>query len=307
MLLGIGNPVYDYIQTPWVSTNQRVLSGCSTNACLAARKLTYKASLFGTLGPDFKHRFLLDMERYGIECELLPAKTTGGFSLVYDDRGRRTLEVLGVAEAIDRLPRRLADAGTVLIGPILGEVSLSLVGLIASASTATLFLDPQGMLRRQQNGRIEHYRNPEIDKILPYFHIVKANEQEAEIITGIDPRHDARGSVEELYRLMVEDGKRETEKAIIAVVTLAEAGSVIFDGREMWTIPAYATLGRDPTGAGDTYAAGFIVAYDSDPTDLYRVGCFASAVASVMVENVGPDFPLTMEEAEYRAEKLINK
>ena len=38
-LVGIGNPVYDMIITPSVKTDGRVLSGCSTNACLAAKRL----------------------------------------------------------------------------------------------------------------------------------------------------------------------------------------------------------------------------------------------------------------------------
>jgi len=38
-LVAIGNPVYDEIITPYVRTEGRVLSGCSTNACLAAKKL----------------------------------------------------------------------------------------------------------------------------------------------------------------------------------------------------------------------------------------------------------------------------
>ena len=41
------------------------------------------------------------------------------------------------------------------------------------------------------------------------------------------------------------------------------------------------------------------------PHDLAAVGCFASAVASVMVENSGPDFPLTRQEADRRATHLL--
>ena len=41
------------------------------------------------------------------------------------------------------------------------------------------------------------------------------------------------------------------------------------------------------------------------PTDLLAAGCFGSAVASVMVENSGPDFPLTLAEATTRQKKLL--
>jgi len=44
-----------------------------------------------------------------------------------------------------------------------------------------------------------------------------------------------------------------------------------------------------------------------NPSDLMAVGCFASAVASVMVENSGPAFPLTYAEAERRQKILMQQ
>jgi sugar/nucleoside kinase (ribokinase family) len=89
----------------------------------------------------------------------------------------------------------------------------------------------------------------------------------------------------------------------IAVVTLAERGSVVFDGNRMAHVPAYKVNAVDPTGAGDTYAAGFIHHY-LRTADPFEAGLFGSAVASVMVEHVGPDFPLTPECAQARFEYL---
>lgn len=50
----------------------------------------------------------------------------------------------------------------------------------------------------------------------------------------------------------VQDGAR------IAVVTRGAAGSVLYDGQKMLTVPAVATDVVDTTGAGDSYIAGFI-------------------------------------------------
>jgi hypothetical protein len=44
-----------------------------------------------------------------------------------------------------------------------------------------------------------------------------------------------------------------------------------------------------------------------NPHDLTAVGCFASSVASVMVENSGPDFPLTRAEADRRQAILLSQ
>ncbi len=305
MIVGVGNPVYDLIQTPEIQRTDRILSGCSTNGCLAATKLGQKTALVGRLGADFAEQFAADMAHYGIDADIDPCLETGGFGLIYDAKGDRTLDVLGVADPIDHFPARFTEADFVMAGPILGETPVSLIERIAGMCDAPLILDPQGYLRRILNDRIDRYRNPEIDAALPLFDVVKANEYEAEIITGIEPRGNPKGSVKRLYELM-NAGARRPNYPPIAIVTLAEAGSVIYDGRQIYRIPAYKTNAIDPTGAGDTYAGGFMVQYLKTPNDLRAVGCFASATASVMVENSGPDFPLTLAEAERRTQSLLD-
>ena len=295
MFVSIGNPVYDFIQTPMVSTGTRVLSGCSTNACLAWAKLGEPTALVGRVGADYAGRLTSDLTHYGIEYELNTCAETGGFHLVYDHRGDRTLDVLGVADPITTFPERFENADFILIGPILGEIPLDLVAEIRQRASAPLLLDPQGFVRRAVDGRVERYRNPTIEKVIPLCEVVKANEHEAEIITGVNPRQQGAKAVRKLHAL----GCR------IAIVTLAEAGSLIYDGKQMYEIPAYTTVARDPTGAGDTYAAGFIYQYLRTPDDLRTVGYFASAVASVMVEHTGPDFALTLEEAKLRTQTLL--
>jgi len=109
MIVGIGNPVYDFIQTPLISTHTRVLSGYSTNACLAVSKLGGSAALVGRVGADFEQQFRADMDRFAIQYTLLPTAETGGFGLVYDETGDRTLDVLGVADPIDQFPDHLAQ------------------------------------------------------------------------------------------------------------------------------------------------------------------------------------------------------
>jgi sugar/nucleoside kinase (ribokinase family) len=304
LIIGIGNPVYDFIQTPLVTTHTRVLSGCSTNACLAVRKLGALAGLVGRIGPDFNEQFKADMDRFGIEYELYPTAETGGFGLVYDETGDRTLEVLGIADPIDEYPIRFKDADFILVGPILGEVPAPLLRQMAAELDAPLMLDPQGMMRRIKNGRIDRYRNPELIEVLPLFDIVKPNEHEARILTGINARQEPEKAVRSLFELMT-DGARRPGHPPVAIVTLAEMGSVIYDGNKVYRIPAFTTIARDPTGAGDTFAGGYIYQFCRTPDDLNKVGCFASAVASVMVEYTGPDFELTLNLAQQRTAALL--
>jgi sugar/nucleoside kinase (ribokinase family) len=296
VIVGYGNPVYDVISTPAMRREDRVLSGCSTNACLAVSKLGESAALVGTVGADFADKLEEDLKHWGIKGHLFPADETGGFSLIYDERGDRELGILGVAGQVPVALNGTKEADFILLGPILGEVTADLAEALAKATDAPIMLDPQGLLRGIRDGKVVHEMTEDFRVVAGLSTVVKANELETEIVTGINPRLDPEGAARKLY----EYGCK------LAVVTLAEAGSVIFDGSEIYTIPPYTTDALDPTGAGDTYAAGFMVKYLEAPNNLTAVGCFASSVASVMVENSGPEFPLTRAEADRRTQKLLN-
>lgn len=298
MILAFGNPVYDEIITPAVRTPGRVLSGCSTNVCLALSRLGHETTLVGRVGDDRYDELVRDLSLRGVEARAERGAETGGFRLVYDHKGDRTLEVLGVAPAIEGLPGDCERARAVVIGPILQETPLAMIEALGTMSEAPIFLDPQGLLRRLgEGGRIEHFAPHNFAAIARRCEVVKANELEAAVLTGVAPRDDPAGAARALRAM----GCR------VAIVTLAEAGSFIDAGGEQWAIPAYATEARDPTGAGDTYLAGFIHSYLAEPHDLYRAGCVGSATASIWIEHTGPDAPITIDEVMRRAETLFGQ
>ena len=297
MITAIGNPVYDYIKTGKIETDGRVLSGCSTNAALALARLGEKVRLIGAIGPDYEDDFKARLEVLGIESIIIDSPASGGFSLVYyDDYGNRTLDLIGRAAGIESInPKHYRDAEAVLIGPILAEISHQLIERIASEFHGLFFCDPQGLLRNaDEDGKIYHEKPTGIEDILGKFTIVKPNELEAQVLTGIDCRqkpHRAAATIKEWGPEIV-------------IVTLAELGSVIYDGREYIDIPPYRIDLIDATGAGDTYMAGFTCEY-LRTGDLRAAGCFASSVSSVMIEQVGPDFSMSLAEVRRRRETLL--
>jgi sugar/nucleoside kinase (ribokinase family) len=296
MIVAFGNPVYDDITTPLISTGGRVLSGCSTNGCLALAGLGHATTLVGRIGADYHERFVADARRFEVDTVVQLCEETGGFRLVYDARGDRTLDVLGVAAPIEQVPATVRQAAAIIVGPILQETPHTLIERIHTESDAPLFLDPQGLMRRLgAHGRIEHFVPPEITALAPLFHVIKANELEAELLTGVNPRANGTESLRRLHAL----------GCAIAVITLAEAGSLIDDGKQQYVIPAFATEARDPTGAGDTYMAGFIDAYLRDPDDLFAAGCYGAATASIWIEYSGPGAPIDVAEVERRAAALL--
>jgi len=298
MISAIGNPVYDYIKTPRVDTKERILSGCSTNAALVLAKLGENVKLIGAVGEDFRAQFVSDLKKYGIEPEIHPSRETGGFSLVYYDAfGNRTLDLLGRAANIERLDMTsLRESEAILVGPILGEVSFEAIREIRKNYAGLFFCDPQGLLRNaDESGRIYHEKTPGIEDVLGQFDIVKPNELEGKVLTGIDCRRDPY----EAARIIKFWGPK------IVIVTLAELGSVIYDGKQFIDIPPYEVDLIDATGAGDTYMAGFTFEYLKTGGDLKKAGCFASATSSIMIENVGPDFVMTEPMIRERQVKLM--
>jgi sugar/nucleoside kinase (ribokinase family) len=296
-LVGIGNPVYDVIVTPWSKTPGRVLSGCSTNACLAAKKLgVTKVGLAGCIGKDFSEQFRRDMARYDIDAAMnLNSSTTGGFHLTYDSNGNRTLDVLGVAGKIgsNDYPKEFLDSAFILVGPILGEVDLELIRFLRSSSKAKIFLDPQGLVRTiGEDKRIQHWCDADkLQKIIELVDFVKPNEQESETITG------KKDPLTWLRRL-------RSMGPAVPIVTLAERGSLLLDGNDLYRIPAFATSHAiDPTGAGDVYAGSFITEYKRSGK-LSEAALFASAAASIMVEQVGPEFRLAHQDVQERKEAI---
>jgi sugar/nucleoside kinase (ribokinase family) len=297
MITAIGNPVYDYIKTQKIETDGRVLSGCSTNAALALSKLGEKVRLVGSVGDDFRPAFEQKLKECGIEAVIFQSEETGGFSLIYyDDFGNRTLDLLGRANSIPSLdPTVYKDSKAVLIGPILGEISFDKIVSIRENFSGLFFCDPQGLLRDADDaGRIYHSKIDGIEKTLRQFDIVKPNELEAKVLTGVDCRKDPY----EAARIIKSWGPK------IVIVTLAELGSVIYDGVDFIDIPPFKIDLIDATGAGDTYMAGFTYEY-LRTGDLRESGCFASSVSSIMIEQVGPDFILTEKEVRRRQNVLL--
>jgi sugar/nucleoside kinase (ribokinase family) len=295
-LVAIGNPVYDIIVTPSVKTDGRVLSGCSTNACLAAKRLGLKrVGLIGCIGPDFENQFHQDMKDYGIEVELgCLGDETGGFRLIYDDRGDRTLDVLGVAGRIEPkdIPDEYLHASFFVIGPILGEVDLELVEFIRSSTSSKLLLDPQGMVRVIGSDRriVHKCDQTAFGKIASLVDFVKPNEHESRTITGLENPEQA------LLHL-------KTLGPTVPIVTLAERGSILIEDDRIVRVPAFRTNAIDPTGAGDAYAGSFITEY-ARSGNLVESALFASAAASIMVEQVGPDFAMTPKNVEKRRDSI---
>jgi fructokinase len=292
-LVVIGNPVYDFINTQGIASNRRILSGCSTNVCLAARRLGMrKVALVGNVGTDFRDDFQAVMRRHGVKViNTGTTDRTTGFSIRNDEHGGRTLRLISDA---GRIPLRRAwsecrDTRYLVLGPVFHEIDIPEIASLIESSHSRVFLDPQGLIRRLgKDGQVEHScEREELKELVSLVDIVKPNGLEAQVISGLQNH--------------VESAKKLVEwGADTAIVTLGAGGSLVYDGSMCFHVPAFGTAAVDPTGAGEFYAGAFLAEF-SRTGDLRSACLYASAAASIMVETRRPDFPLTDAEVRRRA------
>ena len=290
----IGNPVYDIIKTPYVETKERELSGCSTNAAVFAAALGAKVLLIGAIGDDYRTHFEKEMARRGVDTYLLPSKRTGGFDLFYFPNGDRRLRIIDVADPIEDIPEKLLEAKLILLGPVIQEIKPPLIEKIRKSTDAIIFADIQGFIRFTDGEKVWRKPNPEFNRYLTYIDFLKPNEFEAEVFTGIYPRGREKEALEKMREMGVKN----------PIITLAEAGSIALDeDGNFYKISAYKTEAKDPTGAGDSYAGSFAFYY-LKTKDLFEAAKFASAAASLMVEEVPSRVEVKYEEVLRRMKEI---
>jgi 1D-myo-inositol 3-kinase len=241
-------------------TNDRLASGIQPGgsalyAALTAARLGCDARVLTSFGEDFVGGDLL--AEAGLAVEAIPAARTTTFEHVYEG-GRRRTRLLATAASLERP----AQADVVLVCPVAGEVApTALAGKLLGAGL-------QGWLRRvEPDGTVRP--RPLGD---PSF---------------LAPCHAVFCSAEDLG----DDAPRATLALVatvpIVVVTRGAAGAdVILDGQTHHVMAHPADL-VDPTGAGDVFAAAFLVdlARGRDPLAAAR---HAARCAAVAVEGTGP-------------------
>lgn len=108
-----------------------------------------------------------------------------------------------------------------------------------------------------------------------HFDLVFANREEARLLLGKD-------SIEDCLDILAEHCE-------IAVIKNGKHGSLVAKADKRFRIPVNPVKAVDSTGAGDTYAAGFLYGL-CQGFDIEKSGIFASWLASRIVEVKGAQF-----------------
>jgi sugar/nucleoside kinase (ribokinase family) len=238
-----------------------LLGGTAAYSALTARNLGRRAAMVTSAGPDV----VLDRYLEDIECVCLPSPVTTTFVNVYDGEGRHQ-HLKAIAERISTasIPSQWLDTSIVHLGPIADEFDEDMIDLFP---TSLLGLTPQGWLRQWDGqGRVFPRQWREAARFLPRI--------DALIVSDEDLAGEA-GAL-----------RGQLSLARLAVVTEGAHGATLhFRGRAC-RYPALETQALDPTGAGDVFAAAFLVRLEEtgDPEQAAR---FANTAASLSTNETG--------------------
>lgn len=204
----------------------------------------------------------------------------GGLSVYFeniypsDNQDHRIQRVLQKANpfTVDQLQK--VDAKIFHLGPLLADdIPVELIKELHSRGRVSL--DVQGYLRKVENQNVIPIDWPAKVEALKYVDIIKVNEHELEVLTGLN-------DIREGAITLTQWGVKEV------VITLGSMGSIIYADGVFYNIPAYTPDAVvDATGCGDTYMTGYLYQRVKGAS-FQEAGEFAAAMASFKIESSGP-------------------
>lgn len=237
------------------------IGGTATYAAATASRLGAHVAIVTSVGPDID----LSPLPTGARVHALPSVVTTTFENIYTPNGR-VQYIRAVAAPLDcaAVPAAWRDTPTVLLGPLAQEIAPAIVDCFPGS---VLGSTPQGWMRAwDAEGRVSYTPWTSAARVLGRVNALILSEE--------DVQRD-----EQTIRALA-------RQAAILVVTRGPRGADLFEGEVMTHFPAYVSREVDPTGAGDVFAAAFLLRL-RETGQPHQAIPFAHAAASFSIEGPG--------------------
>ena len=271
-LIVTGSIGIDSIETPW-GRAENVLGGSCTYFAAAA-SFFCPVRVVAAVGEDFPDDYLKVMEGFDVDLEGLEkrkgSKTfrwSGKYHENMNDRDTTAVEINVLGEDLPNVPDRFRDSKFVFLANThpAGQAALldSFAGAeLVVADTMDLWIDTA---------------LDELKALMKRLDGLVLNDMEAIKLTG--ERNLVKAS-----QMIVEMGPK------FVVIKKGEHGAMLITNEVVYALPIFPTdKVKDPTGAGDSFAAGMmahIAEVDKvDPATLKRAMAYGACVASVTIED----------------------
>ena len=270
-LLVVGSLALDTVATPFDRVTD-ALGGSAVYISLAASYFSGPVNLVGVVGNDFPNHYIRLLEDHNIDTEGLQIVDGRTFrwsgKYHYDLNVRDTLLTeLNVFEKFDPvIPEKFRRASFVCLGNIDPTLQLKVLNQM---------VNPQFVVCDTMNYWIEGKKD-ELIEVLRRTNVLIINDSEARLLA-----HDP--NLIKASRQIREMGPE------ILIIKKGEHGALLFMDDIIFSVPAYPLeMIYDPTGAGDTFAGGFIgylhKTNDLSSESVKSAVVFGSTLASFCVE-----------------------
>jgi sugar/nucleoside kinase (ribokinase family) len=295
-LLVVGSVALDSVETPFGKKDE-VLGGSATFFSTSASFFSRAVKIVAVVGEDFPQAHLDFLASRGVDLGGVTREAGRTFrwkgKYTYQLNEAQTLDTqLNVFQSFQpRLPDGYRDSKYVFLGNIHPELQAQVVDQVngsklVAADTMNFWI--QGSLA-------------ELKKTLARVNLLFVNDAEARQLAG---EHNVVKAAQAILRM----GPSKV------IIKRGEYGALLFDGEHIFSCPAFPlTEVFDPTGAGDTFAGGFMGYLSTQTTldndTLRRAMVYGSVMASFTVEKFSLERLREISRAEiderYRAFKRL--
>ena len=296
-LLVVGTVAFDAIETPFGKTD-KIVGGAASYISLAASYFTKDIQLVSVIGDDFPDSFLNTLKLQGIKLDGLQIKK-GEKSFFWsgkyhnDLNNRDTIDTqLNVLANFDPIvPESSKNCEFLMLGNLVPAVQQSVISQLSSR--------PKLIVLDTMNFWMDIAMD-ELKKTIGRIDVLTINDSEARQLSG-------EYSLVKAAQKILEMGPK------VIVIKKGEHGALLFNKEEVFFAPALPLEEVfDPTGAGDSFAGGFIgyLAKTKDISfeNMKRAIIFGSAMASFTVERFGTEklIGLTQDQINERVQQFVD-
>ncbi|MAX81959.1 MAG: sugar kinase [Crocinitomicaceae bacterium] len=297
-LLVVGSVAFDDIETPF-GKSDKIVGGAGTYIALAASYFTEKLGIVSVVGDDFPKEMIDLMHQKNIETDGLQVKEgeksffwAGRYHNDMNSRDTLVTELNVLADFDPVVPESYKNCEFLMLGNLTPAVQMRVIEQLPNR--------PKMVVLDTMNFWMDIALD-ELKAVLKKVDVLTINDEEARQLSG-------EYSLVKAAKKIIEMGPR------FLVIKKGEHGALLFNAdKEVFFAPALPLEEVfDPTGAGDSFAGGFIgyLAHTKDISfdNMKRAIIFGSAMASFCVEKFGTEKlqNLSQQEVDERVQEFID-
>ncbi|HLW40699.1 MAG TPA: PfkB family carbohydrate kinase [Brumimicrobium sp.] len=295
-LLTVGSVAFDAIETPFGKTD-KIIGGAGTYIVISSSYFVNQQNIVAVVGDDFPKEMIEKLDERGVDLDGLQIKEgkksffwSGKYSNDMNSRDTLVTELNVLGEFDPVVPEAYQNCEYLMLGNLSPEVQLKVIERLkkrpklVALDTMNFWMD---------------IAMDDLKKALKKIDLLIINDEEARQLSGE-------------YSLVRAAKKIREMGPKYLVIKKGEHGALLFHESQVFFAPALPlTDVFDPTGAGDTFAGGFMgyiaSTEDSSFENMKRAVIIGSAMASFCVEKFGTERieNLTVEEIKDRIDEFV--